>query len=194
MGMFAHSYVVVGTTPEALVDFYHKDGTRAFIFSDEQNACAICDDNDDMPDLDLLVKLTKDLKVKAFLGQVMDSSVFVGTVFDSGIVIDEYIDYPERVEGLNDGESVYFLDRTIDHEGRAAEWSELFNVPQQKSKLTDLFHRRDEFLFAEDFHQAILQALLLPDAMIGQSFIEIEDTYNTYQETRDVLKFADGKD
>jgi hypothetical protein len=32
MGMFAHSYVVFGSSPEELLSFYRADGTRAVIF------------------------------------------------------------------------------------------------------------------------------------------------------------------
>ncbi len=56
MGTFAHSYVVFGTSSDELLSFYRADGTRAIIFPDERNTYAICDDNDDEPDIDLLIR------------------------------------------------------------------------------------------------------------------------------------------
>jgi hypothetical protein len=192
MGMFTHSYVIDGSTPEALLAFYRAEGTRAFIYPGERNTCAICDDNDDEPDLDLLAELTKKLQAKALLGQVFDSSVFVSTVFNCGVAIDEYIDYPGHVFGLEFGGSVLHLNRELTIEKRATEWASLFEVPNQEDTLAKIFRLRIDYLFAEDFHESVLQALMLPTAMVGQYFVEIERAYMTESEARKVLLYANG--
>jgi hypothetical protein len=187
MGTFSHSYVVVDSTPEALIDFYRLDGTDAFIYPDGNNFCAICDDNDDEPDLNLLAKLTEKLQAKAFLGQVFDSSVFVATIFDKGVVVDEYIDYPDPLPGLVTGNPILYMNRAITIDQRAAEWASLFNVPHQEKTLADLLRRRNDYLFAEDFHEAVLQTLTLPTFMLGLYFVQIERAYMTDQELRKAL-------
>src|SRR3972149_6246088 len=110
MGMSTNSYVVVGSTAEALAAFYQAQGTRAFIFRDERNRCAICDDNDDEADLSVIAEMTNTLQVAALLGQVFDSSVFVGTIYTQGQARDEYIDspeYPLEFESGYSGLSIY---------------------------------------------------------------------------------------
>jgi hypothetical protein len=190
MGMFAHSYVVFGSSPEDLLTFYRTDGTRAFIFPDARNTYAICDDNDDEPDLNLLKKLSDKLQAKIFLGQVFDSSVFVATIFDQGEAVDEYIDYPDYLPGLTFGNTVLYLSRDLTIEQRAAEWVALFDVPQQENAVADILHRRSDYPFAEDFHEAVLQALILSTAMVGQYFINIEHAFTTEPEARKELLYA----
>jgi hypothetical protein len=187
MGAFSHSYVVAGSTPEALLVFYRANDTRAFIYPDEHNICAICDDNDDEPDLDLLAKLSEKLQAKAFLGQVFDSSVFVATLFSNGVAVDEYIDYPGPLPGLVTGSPVLYLNRAVTIEQRAIEWASLFNVPQQGNAFASLLHKRDDYLFAEDFHEAVLQTLMLSTFMVGLYFIQIERAYDSDLELRKVL-------
>ncbi len=190
MGMFSHSYVIADTNIEDLLNYYRTEGTQAYIYPAEHNAFNICDDNDDEPDLELLLELTGKLHTVAFLGQVFDSSVFAGTIFNSGEAIDEYIDYHDLLEGLASGSSILNLHRLITVEQRAAEWTNLFHAPQQEKALRDIFNRRADFFFSEDFHISLLQTLLLPDAMIGQEFTQIERAYNTYPETRKVLRYT----
>src|SRR5574337_1232975 len=101
MGKFTHSTVIVGATAQALAVFYRAKGTKAFIFQDERSICAICDDNDDEADLDLIEEVTAEFQTIALLCQVFDSTVFVGTIFNRGIAIDEYIDYPDHPEYLS---------------------------------------------------------------------------------------------
>jgi len=193
MGTFAHSYVVVGSTPEALVSFYRANGTQAFIYRDERGNCAICDDNDDEPDLELLAELSKKLQAKVFLGQVFDSSVFVATIFHQGVAIDEFIDYPDYLPSLVMGNPILYLDRVVTVEQRATEWATLFDVSHQKDALAGLLHQRTDYSFAEDFHEAVLQALMLPTAMVGQCFLEIEQAYMNEPEARRVLWYANSE-
>jgi hypothetical protein len=193
MGTFAHSYVVVGATPEALITFYRANGTEAFIYSDEHGNCAICDDNDDEPDLDLFTELSKQLQAKVFLGQVFDSSVFVATIFHQGVAVDEFIDYPDYLPSLVMGNPILYLNRLVSIEQRAAEWATLFGVPHQENALANLLHRRSDYPFAEDFHEAVLQGLMLPTAMVEQYFIEIERAYTNEPEARKVLRHANSE-
>ncbi len=193
MGTFAHSYVVFGTSSDELLSFYRADGTRAIIFPDERNTYAICDDNDDEPDIDLLIKLSDKLQAKVFLGQVFDSSVFVATIFSQGEAVDQYVDYPEYLPELAFSDPILDLNQDWTIEQRAARWAALFDVPQQENVLTDLFRRRSEYPFAEDFHEAVLQALMLSTAMVGQYFVEVEQAYTNEPEARKVLLYANGE-
>jgi hypothetical protein len=193
MGTFSHSYIILGTSSEALLSFYRTNGTRAFIFPDERNNYAICDDNDDEPDLDLLTNLSDELQAKVFLGQVFDSSVFVATIFNLGKVVDQYVDYPEYLPGLAFSNPILHPSRKLTIEQRAAEWTALFDVPQQEDALRDVFHRRNDHLFAEDFHEAVLQTLMLSTAMVGQFFIEIERAFEDEPVAQNVLLFANGE-
>jgi hypothetical protein len=190
MGTFSHSYIVMGATPDSLLAFYRADGTRAFIYAEDRNVCAVCDDNDDEPDLELLINLTNKLQTKALLGQVFDSSAFVATTFDRGAAIDEYIDYPEYLPGLVTGNPILYLNRVLTTEERATEWSTLFETPHKASTLADLLDRRAEYDFAEDFHESILQALMLPTAMVGQVFVQIERAYQAEPGARKVLLYS----
>ena len=193
MGTFAHSYVVSGCSPEDLLTFYRADGTRAFIFPDERNTYAICDDNDDEPDLDLLIKLSGQLQAKVFLGQVFDSSVFVATIFSQGEAIDQYIDYPEYLSGLAFSDPILDLNQDLTVEQRAAKWVALFEVPQQQNALAVLFRRRSDYPFAEDFHEAVLKALMLSTAMVGQYFVDVEQAFTNEPEAQKVLLYANGE-
>jgi hypothetical protein len=193
MGTFAHSYVVVGCSPEDLLAFYRTDGTRAFIFPDDRNTYAICDDNDDEPDLDLLIKLSDKLQARVFLGQVFDSAVFVATIINLGKVIDQYVDYPEYLPGLAFSDPILNLNRDFTVEQRAVEWTAVFDAPQQENVLADLFRQRSDHLFAEDFHEAVLQVLKLSTAMVGQYFVEIEKAFEDEPEAQNVLLFANGE-
>jgi len=190
MGMFAHSYVVLGSSPENLLAFYRADGTRAFIYPDERNTFAICDDNDDEPDLDLLIKLSEKLQVKVFLGQVFDSTVFVATVFNQGEAVDQYVDHPEFLPGLAFSNPILHLNRNLTLEQRAAKWATIFDVPHQENALANLFHNRSDYHFAEDFHEAVLKTLMLSTAMVGQFYIEIERSYTNEPDTRNVLFYS----
>jgi hypothetical protein len=196
LGTFAHSYVIANSTPEALMGFYAANGSRAFIYPVERDLCAICDDNDDEADLSLLTELSAQLQALALLGQVFDSSVFVGTLFDRGKVIDEYIDYPEYLAsgGLAFGGSVLYLNRAVTIEQRAAEWAGAFGVSDQAQALADVIRQREEYLFAEDFHTMVLNSLLLPAAMVGARYIELEQAYNGEPEARKVLLHANASD
>ena len=193
MGTFAHSYVVFGTSSQDLLSFYRADGTRAFIFPDERNNYGICDDNDDEPDLDLLTKLSDKLQAKVFLGQVFDSSVFVATIFNQGEAVDQYVDYPEYLPDLASNDPILDLNQDFTIEQRAAKWAALFEVPQQANALADLFHSRNDYTFAEDFHEAVLQALLLSTAMVGQYFVNVEQAFTNEPEARKVLLYANGE-
>ena len=196
MGTTAHSYVVADSTPEAILGFYRINGTRAFIYPTEHHLSAICDDNDDEADLSVLTELSAHLQAYVLLGQVFDSAVFVGTLFHRGTIIDEYIDYPEYLAlgGLTDGSSVRFLNRALTIEQRAGDWASAFGVLHQSEALADVIRRREEFTFAEDFHEAVLHSLTLPTAMVGARYIEIERAYNSYSETREKLLHANGSD
>ena len=193
MGTFAHSYVVFGSSPESLLSFYRADGTRALIFPDVRNTYAICDDNDDEPDFDLLIRLSDELQVKIFLGQVFDSSVFVATIFSQGEAVDQYVDYPEYLPELAYSDPVLHLNPDITLEQRAAKWAALFDVPQQEDVVAELLRRRGEYPFAEDFHEAVLQALMLSTAMVGQYFVEVEQAFTNEPEARKVLLYASGE-
>ena len=182
-----------GCSSEDLLDFYRADGTRAFIFPDERNTYAICDDNDDEPDVDLLLKLSSKLQAKVFLGQVFDSSVFVATIFDHEEVVDQYVDYPEYLLGLAFSDPILNLNRDLTVEQRAVKWAALFDVPEQENILAGLFRRRTDYPFAEDFHKAVLQALKLSTAMVGQCFVEIEKALEDEPDAQTVLWFANGK-
>ena len=98
MGAFSHSYVVAQVTPQALLAFYQAQGTRAYIYPDQHNHYAICDDNDDEADLEVIIELAAKLQATALLGQVFDSAVFVGTLINRGTILDEHIDYPDYLE------------------------------------------------------------------------------------------------
>ncbi len=185
MGKFTNSYIVVGSTGEALVAFYQAQGTRAFIFQDDDNHCVICDDNDDEADLDLIAELTDKLHAIALVGQVFDSSTFVGTIYNQGTAIDEYIDYPEY--SLDSWESVLYLNRDLSVEQRATEWTSLFNAAHNSDALADVFRRRAEYVFAEDFYEALLEALALPTVMVGATYWELERAYETDAEARQAL-------
>lgn len=193
MGTFAHSYIVFGCSSEDLLAFYRADGTRAFIFPDARNTYAICDDNDDEPDVDLLIKLSGKLQAKVFLGQVFDSSVFVATIFDHGEAVDQYVDFPEYLPGLVFSDPILNLNRDLTVEQRVVEWTALFDVPEQVDALADLFRRRADYPFAEDFHEAVLQALKLSTAMVGQYFVDIEKAFEDEPDAQTVLLFANGE-
>lgn len=193
MGTFAHSYVVLGCSPENLLDFYRADGTRAFIFPDARNTYAICDDNDDEPDFDLLIKLSGQLQAKVFLGQVFDSSVFVATIFNQGEAVDQYVDHPEYLPGLAFSDPILDLNQDLTVEQRAAKWAVLFDVPEQENAIADILRRRNDYSFADDFHDAVLQALKLSTAMVGQYYINIERAYTSEPEARKVLLYANGE-
>jgi hypothetical protein len=179
MGRFTNSCVVVGSTSKAIAAFYQARGTRAFIFQDDRNRCAICDDNDDEADLSLIAELTDTLQVLALLGQVFDSSVFVGTIYNRGVAIDEYIDYREYSLEFDSGESVLYMNRDLSIEQRATEWASLFDVAQNSSAVAEVFRRRDEFVFAEEFYTSLLEALALPTVMVGATYWELGRAYET---------------
>jgi hypothetical protein len=141
----------------------------------------------------LLIKLSDKLQAKVFLGQVFDSSVFVATIFSQGEVVDQYVDYPEYLPGLAFSDPILDLNRELTSEQRAAEWAALFDVPQQENVLTDLFRRRGDYPFAEDFHEAVLQTLMLSTAMVGQYFVDVEQAFTNEPEARKVLLYANGE-
>jgi hypothetical protein len=192
MGQFTNSYVVVGSTAEALVDFYRAQGTRAFIFQGVGNRCAICDDNDDEADLGVIAELTGRLQVTALLGQVFDSSVFVGTIYDRGEAVDEYIDSPEYRLESESGESILYLNRDLSTSQRATEWASLFGVPQNADALAEVLRRRDDHLFAEDFYASLLQALELPTFMVGTTYGGLVQLCETDPEAKNDLIHASG--
>jgi len=193
MGKFTNSYVVIGSTGEALVAFYQAQGARAFIFQDDRNRCAVCDDNDDEADLDLIAELTNEIQAIVLVGQVFDSSIFVGTIYNRGTAIDEYIDYPEYSLELDSGESVLHLNRELSVEQRATEWANLIGVAQRSDILADVFRRREEYVFAEDFYTAVLEALELPSVMVGATYWELTRAYETDSEARKALLHVDNE-
>ena len=192
MGKNAFCCVVVGCSAQALAVFYQAEGTRAFLDQDANGACAICDDNDDEPDLSLVAKVTAKFQTAALLGQVYDSSVFVGTIYERVLAIDEYIDYPERVSGLAYGDSILYLGRALPPEQRAAEWTAILGVGRDSSALAEVIRRRDDYIFAEDFHVAVLEGLGLPSGLAGVTYRELERYFNSEAEARKVLIHASG--
>jgi hypothetical protein len=191
MGKFTHSYVIVGPPAERLADFYRTQNATAFIFQDNPNACAILEEDD--ADLSLIAEATAEFQTSALLGQVLDSSVFVGTVYDRGVAIDEYIDYPEGLFGRVMDELILNLDRDLTIEQRAAEWANLFGASESNSALANVFRQRDKYVFAEEFHAALLEALRLPTVMVGAEFREIEDAYRSDVEAREALVYIQGE-
>ncbi len=119
--------------------------------------------------------------------------MFVATIFSQGEAVDQYVDYPEYLPELAFSDPILDLNQDWTIEQRAARWAALFDVPQQENVLTDLFRRRSEYPFAEDFHEAVLQALMLSTAMVGQYFVEVEQAYTNEPEARKVLLYANGE-
>lgn len=191
MGKSTNSCVIVGTTSEALAAFYETQGTQVFIFQDENERFAVCDDNDDEADLDQIAELTNQLNAIALVGQVFDSNTFVGTIYNRGTAVDEYIDYP--TQSLEFEMSVLNLDRELTVEQRATEWTSLFDVVHNSSALADVFRGRDKYAFAEDFYTAVLETLGLPTVMVGATYWELERAYETDAEARQALLRVSGE-
>ena len=177
MGKFTHCCIVTGTTAEALASFYESSGMQAFIFQDRRRRCAVCDD-DDEADLDLVAQLTARFQTAALLGQILDSSVFVGTIYNREVAVDEYIDYPDSLFAYIDEDSVSNVNRALSIEQRAAEWATLFDARNTSEILADVFRRRDEYVFAEEFFAALLEALKLPTVLVGADCSDVERIYN----------------
>ncbi|HET7087086.1 MAG TPA: hypothetical protein VFL17_00400 [Anaerolineae bacterium] len=139
----------------------------------------------------MIEELTDTLQAIALLGQVFDSSVFVGTIYSRGEALGEYIDYPEYPLEF-ENVSLLYLNRDVSIEQRATEWASLFGVPQHSSALADVFRRRDEYHFAEDFYTSLLEALALPTVMVGATYWELVRAYETDPEAQKALIHASG--
>lgn len=185
MGKFTHSYVIIGTTAKALVDFYRAQDTQVFIFQDERSVCAVCEE--DEAEFSLIAEVTSEFQAVALFGQVFDSSVFVGTIYKQGVAIDEYIDYPEAVFSYGSDGLILNLNRVLTIEQRAAEWANLFGVSENESTLANIFRRRDKYVFAEEFFDSLLEVLGLPAVLVGMEYEELKDAYKSNPETRKAL-------
>jgi hypothetical protein len=52
------------------------------------------------------------------------------------------------------------------------------------------FRQRDEYVFAEEFFAALLEALALPMVFVGAEYGEVQEVYNNDPEARKALLHA----
>jgi hypothetical protein len=167
MGNFYTNITLLGPDQDQIVEYLSQQGLTAYVSPTDERATVVYEEQCDTQDTDILERLASrlaahfDCLALAILNH--DDDVLLYRLYAGSGLLDQYDSTPGYFEG----------EETLPEGGDAAALCKAFGVEQNASAVDAVLHD-ENFLFAVERHEALVDALNLTDFSVAFGYTTLE--------------------
>lgn len=174
MGTFANNLLVYGPSLDEVKHYYRQVGRPAYVAALDDKTILVAEEPSGKR-VSEAEFLSKSLHCVILICDIIDSDMLIVDLWRNGEQVDFYVSDEELAEEMSMG-AEFPRSKPMTPAARAGLWCECLERPEQQASVAKILAAPDveKYVFAEEYQDALWQAMGLPTAGIGVDFHFLE--------------------